>query len=127
MQINGKALNDKVTNLKGKVLYNNNSGSNGTVTLSESSANFDCLEIFFKEQSGVPEFSSTRVSSANGKRANLEISSTDSSASGVWIKLKTVSISGTAISSVFQAEGAVKGGTVSNSNFIYIVKIIGYK
>ena len=119
---NGLELNTKPV-----VLYNNAPGTTGTVTLSQTAANFSYLDIFFREQSNPSEHSYARIYSPNGKCVNLVISSTDSSHSDVWVKVRTVSISGTSLTTTLYAEGAVKGNTATASNFIYIVRVEGYK
>ena len=54
----------------GTVLYNNTSGTNGTVTLSDSVANYDYLVIYFKNSNG--NRCSIKIHSPNGQLAMLE-------------------------------------------------------
>lgn len=54
---------------KPKVLYNNSSGTNGTVTLNETAANFAYLEIFYSFNGG---HFSKKISSPNSKNIILD-------------------------------------------------------
>ena len=47
----------------------NTTGSNGTITLTETAANFTIIDIFFKGNNGYYDF--TRVYNPNGKTVNL--------------------------------------------------------
>ncbi len=55
-----------------KNLYNNESGTTGTITLSESAANFAYIEIFYKKSNST-HLKSVRAYSPNGKSMNLSI------------------------------------------------------
>lgn len=110
-----------------KNLYNNTSGTNGTVTLSETAANFSYLEIFYRDQSSPSEYSSVKIYSPNGKRANLLISTSNSELNGFWDKEKTVSISGTSISNLWNCEWDNSNNVLQNYNLIYIVRVDGYR
>lgn len=110
-------------------LYDNSSGSNGSITLSQSAANFTFLEIYCKTNDG--QYTSTRVYSPNGKNVNI-IGAYPFSANYSYIKPKTVSISGTSISNYNTQYGQIWVNTsgsalASNSNNIYITKVWGYK
>ena len=111
-------------------LYNNTSGgTNGTVTLSSSAANFNYLEIFFRNNDGNNYVSSQKIYSPNGKITSLfhshPVSTTDST---TYFKSKEVSISGTSITNKSYAEPYIYGTACSNtsSNNIYIVRVDGW-
>ena len=112
-------------------LYNNTSGSNGTITLGSSSANYDYIEIFFKENSNKSVLSSVKVYSPNGKNVALtSFENTDDYNYFMNIKSSNVSISGTSITKTFNKETNITGGggvTCATANRIYIVRVIGYK
>jgi hypothetical protein len=110
-----------------KNLYNNSTGTNGTVTLSETVANFAYIEIFYKDQSSPSEYSSVKIYSPNNKRANLLISTSNSELNGFWHKQKTVSISGTSISNLWNCEWDSNNNVLQNYNLIYIVRVDGYR
>ena len=107
-----------------KVIYAfNATGTDGTVTLTETAANFTFIDIFFKGNDGYYDF--TRVYSPNGKVANL--STMESTASGnVNCKWKAVTISTTSITNKYYAE-MDNGGTPASTNHIKICGVIGYK
>lgn len=56
-----------------KNLYNNTSGATGTITLSETSANFTYIDIFYKHPSDTG-YKTCRIFSPNGKMAQLDMS-----------------------------------------------------
>ena len=113
---------------KPTVLYNNASGAKGTITLSESAANFSYLEIFYKLGSRSLSEKSTTVHDPNGKTANLTFSYYYNTTYGVYVFTKDAVISGTTIT------GANAGWEyIGNDRYIgayddiSILKVIGYK
>ncbi len=118
----------------GAVIYYNSSGSNGTITLSNSANNFNMLEIYFRTNEGTNWVQSCKVYNPNGKYVLLSAILSDSESSGgyIWVKGRTVYINGTSIStsSSHAAEGWFNGnnacGYNSSKNFIYITQVVGY-
>ena len=114
-------------------LYDNSSGTTGTVTLNETSANFAYLEIFYGKSEGNPIYrNSVKVNAPNGKIANLLIAYNIYSGSMSQLQSKCVSISGTSVANTSNTTGYVNlynGRSVEwgNSNEIKIYKIIGYR
>lgn len=112
----------------GAVLYNNITGTNGTVYLSESVANFSWLRIFYRDNDWFK--ASIDVHSPQGTYGDLVI--TAKSPSGIfWTKHRTVSISGSAISSIrygcYSVYGTAVGGNGDeNTNNIWITAVVGY-
>lgn len=110
----------------GKVLYENNNGSNETITLNDSASNYKFIEIFYKSNDNA--YSSVRVDTPNGKRVSLlAFWSIDD-----WLygKIKQISISDNKINNLAFQQVVIDSGaspTVSLSNYIYITKVIGYK
>ncbi len=139
MNVSGPSCNFSVANAAltknstrvlhgGKVLYSNASGTNGTVTLSESAANFSMLEIFYSAGQNDNINKSTRVYSPNGKRvalsAALMIAGGDS-----YQKGKVVTVSGTSISRYgdwYGDCGVLSASSVSGKDYIYITHVVGY-
>ena len=119
--------------LKPSSLYDNSSGTTGTVTLNETSANFAYLEIFYGKSEGNPIYrNSVKVNAPNGKIANLLIAYNIYSGSMSQLQSKCVSISGTSVANTSNTTGYVNlynGRSVEwgNSNEIKIYKIIGYR
>ncbi len=109
-------------------LYDNSSGTTGTVTLSDSAANYTYLEIFYKDTgNNIPEFS-TKIKSPNGKNVALSIVAPTTN-SNTRTTSKLVTINSTSItnvrSSVYFANKS--GIDYYTSNEISIVKVIGWK
>lgn len=121
-----------VNNLKPVVLYNNSNGTQGTITLSQSAANFVILEIFYGSTSG--GFKSTRVYSPNNKYALLSYEWFDKSNSsnvGHITAKKEVKISGTSITNsyirrIYFYPNYTKPLEDGNDN-VSIFTVIGYK
>lgn len=118
---------------KPKTLYDNSSGTTGTVTLNETAANFSYLEIFFSKSEGNNLYrNSTKVYSPNGKIVNLIIAYNIGNAGLLQLQPKCVSISGTTVSNTSNTTGYVNlynGRSVEwgNNNEIKIHRILGYR
>ena len=110
----------------GKVLYENNNGSNETITLNDSTENYKYIEIFY--QSNDAACSSVKIANPNGKRVSLQAFwSVDNYCYG---KIKQVSIDNNKMNNLAAQQliiGSCVSPTISLSNFIYITKVIGYK
>lgn len=108
---------------KGKVLFNGD--TNGTVTLNETSANYEYLEIFYRNND--QQYSSVKVYQPNGKQVSLFscfVNNTDY----LMIKGAKVTISGTSIIKNGYAEFNAKGQTsITWANNTFITRVIGYK
>lgn len=112
------------------VLYNNASGTTGTVQLSESTANFNYLEIFYARKSSVVQFESVKVYSPNSKSIGLSLNYSNGGDTSQYYS-KIVTISGTNIAVTREIATTANGtyGTVSvaESTVINIYKVIGYR
>lgn len=111
-------------------LYNNATGTTGTVTLSETSANFTYIEIFYILHTG--QYMSTKIYSPNGKNAQL---------GGIWAtndnvlqaNTKLVKISGTSITNVHSGPDWYANIILGNvdslgvQNKLTIVRVVGYR
>lgn len=101
-----------------KTLYNNTSGTTGSVTLNESVANFDCIEIIYDGG-----YISKRVFSPNGKMITIPLHYYVNSLAQVQFAYLT--ISGTTItkgkSYYFSHDNQ------GESNDLKIYKVIGYR
>ena len=110
-----------------KVLYENASGSNSNITLSDNASNYEYLEIFFRNNDNI--YSSVKVYQPNGKKVNL-ISQYNNGSDTIWFKIAICLISGNTITK----DNAVEMKLISNSsvgifngNNIYITRVVGYK
>ena len=111
---------------RGVTLYSNGAGSTGTITLSETAANFSILEIYYMDaKSGGSGFKSTRVSSPNGKVALLDFINED----GTNVRLATsrATISGTAIGRSHSQVNYAPATNTYDVNEISIYRVIGYR
>ena len=118
---NGGTWSDWEDIYRTKSLYDNSSGTNGTVTLSETSANFSYIEII--SQRGSNYYSSGKIASPNGKTVNLTTSAFNTY---VYLYSKQVVISGTSIT-VGSARYWNKNGDTNTDDSNKIIKVIGYR
>lgn len=127
--VNDSATAWEFLELKSTVLYDNNSGTTGTITLSQSAANFSYLEIMYAKENC---FQSARIPSPNNRRANLQLFERASGTDIQQIIYADVTISGTTISKTyvgsinFGTNGSLIGGSASD-NTISIYRVLGYK
>lgn len=109
------------------VLYNNASGSNATsITLSDSAANYNYIEIFYRSNDNV--YSSLKVDSPNTKLINL--TAFYAGGADIYNNSCNYTINGTSITRGTGVSWYILSNTtVSSSNAynIYITKVIGYK
>lgn len=117
-------------------LYNNTSGTTGNVTLGETSASFNEIEILYTltntDGSGnsFETFKSVNIPSPNGKKVNLEGITFHTSAGVVQLGWVTLTISGTSISRGTEGfMNLVQGQTPTRSTQtkIKIYRIQGYR
>ncbi len=110
-------------------LYSNNSGTSGTVALSDSSANYDKLVVYYFNDDS--HCFSVEIASANGKTTNLITNRVLNSNSTLYVKASQVSISGSTIT--FDGNYGYVRITSSSVNIsvsdqkIKIYKVVGYK
>lgn len=111
--------------LNEKVLFTGD--SNAAITLSETSANFKYIEVFFKDNDDT--YSSVKVYEPNNKFVDLTILARWSST--FYIKQKRIAISGTNITNENATEAyfttAPKIGITTTANNIYITRVVGYR
>ena len=116
------------------VLYNNTSGTNGTVTLSQSAANFDHMRIYAKFQGNATDnftFCSTDVYSPNGKRVTVMCAGVDNSGiTCLYLHTKDLMVSGTSITvmnwgySWFQSSSATSNvAGIEQGNYVYVTRV----
>ena len=121
------SLNTKIT---GTSLYEDSTGTKGTVTLSDSAANYNFLEIFFYNSStGTNTHKFIKVFNPNNK--NILLDFVDFNSSSLNFETRVMLISGTSISNVRRrhytiadSESWTPYGSASDS--IYITKVVGY-
>ena len=111
---------------RAKSLYENASGTTGTVTLSETSANFKYLEIFYN---GGGTYDSTKVFTPDGKTASLRTTSQETNNINNYFNCRSVKISGTSITTTTYARSVFySSSNISQANNgVSIVKVLGYR
>lgn len=112
-----------------RILYENTSGNNGTITLVDNVKNYKEIEIYFKNNDGyinnVKILSSTTLTTL--------MNSTNSAGTGaIYFKSRNISINGNTIGTASSrtSESAISGTNTcssNSSNLIYITKVIGYR
>ena len=107
---------------KPDVLYNNSSGTNGTVTLSASAANYNHMRIYTRTNDG--NYQAYTAYSPNGNNVTLSVLNANST--DIWAKTVMVTVSGTSITpiSTKYAECKVNGSNAREANAnTYIIRV----
>ena len=115
--------------MKETVLYDNQSGSNGTITLSDSVENYTYLEIYYRPNDTSSYQGFTKVYSPNNKYCSLEYSLVTLSGDELYTKYRNIYIRNNTITSQDQRYAEVREtrSTVTSNNYIYITRVVGYK
>ena len=107
-------------------LFESSSGASSGITLSDSIANYNAVEIFYHSSDNV--YGNTgKIYSPSGRAISLvapfNIDTT------IYNKQARISITGTTATISDQRETAMSGGgvTVNSGTYFYINKIVGYK
>ena len=112
---------------KPKNLYNNTSGTAGTVTLSETSANFTYLEIFYKDTINSRN-GYMRIYSPNGKSFWLNYREFSTTATTSYTFGRRFDISGTSITPTNDYGFLASNSQISTrENRFSIIRVDGYK
>ena len=123
--VSKNALVDLLTG--GVQLYTDGGTANyGNVTLSQSAAGMAKIVIYYKNSDGA--IGSTELQSPNGKSALLILA--NSNGSSAWIKMRGVSVSGTAISTTATAPNTqlrLPDGWASTGDYIAITEVRGWR
>lgn len=115
-------------------LYNNSSGTTGTVTLSETAANFNYLELYYCDNNN-KQHRSVKIANPNNKIVTLDTAEAYDKDKNIYIRTTNYTISNTSIivraymyMNFWQFSGGEDCGVdVEKSNYIKIVKVLGYK
>lgn len=112
-------------------IYNNATGTAGTVTLSESAGNFRYLEIFYRDKQGnYPGYNSVKVYSPNGKRVDtttIQKESANTNTSLIRINTRSLTISGSSITVDNYQVNYVPNSGMYRENEQYVVRVLGYR
>ena len=115
-----------VTAVVPKILYNNTTGTTGAVTLSSSSVNFNCIEIFYNKKGLC---GSVKIYNPNGKTAVLSLSCFVGTV--FQILSKRMKIKGTSMTVIDGTAGYLNAYStdrveVLEENEMYITTVLGY-
>ena len=128
--VNDSATAWEYLELKPTSLYDNSSGSNGTITLSQTAANFSYLEIFYTDNAG-NQMQSIRVASPNGKTITLDcIEPNNSGQAYAYQRISSYSISGTSVTrknSVYIQHNPSAVPNINTNVYIVIKKVLGWR
>ena len=108
----------------GAVLYNNSSGSTGTITLTDNASNYDFLEIYYAEHNNGNVKQMVKVENPDGKAAQMQVLS--QSGTDIRVNVQRATISGTTITKQYGQVNYMSGSKYT-VNEIYIEKVVGYR
>lgn len=113
----------------GTVLYENSSGTAGTVTLSDSAANYKKIIIHYRDNNGY--YKTVTVDDPNGKSISMEILWHRIGNTNLYLKVEQALITGSSIE-IAGNKGQTRVGNntsiVENGGeYILIWKVVGYK
>ena len=126
LNVNGKILANGI-DINGTILYDNESGTTGTVTLSESAANFNYLEIYAGRMYWQY---CTKIQHPNNTKTNLVTAYSEVNNKTFYTYCKCIQISGTSIITNYsQIQFTPNGGTpsVGADDSYKIFKVVGYR
>ncbi len=103
------------------VLYDNTSGTTGTITLSQSAANFSHMRIYYRDTDNL--YNSVDVYDPNGK--GLWLSSAAIESYGTYFKRAAVQINANKITFTRNDEAFIKGSLyeINAGNYIYVTRV----
>jgi hypothetical protein len=126
------ATKEEVDFLKPVILYANEEGENGEITLTDSAANYTYIEIYFKDNVD-SDYGCEKFYNPNGKSVVIDITKSwygSDSAMHCEIRSRTININGNSVTNVEQGIISIRKEEISshsNTNHIYITRILGYK
>ena len=129
--INANNLNHNFNELKSYILYNNISGSNENIVLSDNAENYSYLEIFFVDNNK-HDYSSIKYV-PNGENISLSLANgfTDSNVLHFVNRFSIYNVSGKNITISSGRNGFINmtqsNTVVTAGSYIYITRVIGYK
>lgn len=121
---NKEKLSTVLDNLKAKVLYENTGGTNGNITLNDSSANYTYIEVYYRNNDGFYGFK--RFYKPNNR--NVVLNSFYLSNSNIVFKLQSRKFSGKSFNVLTNGEVSITAITyIKTTANTYVTLVIGYK
>ena len=121
-------------NSRRTTLYENDtwSGNQGDITLSDSTANYDYLEIFYATRSlGGEGYKSVKIANPNGKTIDLDMVIRKADDNVMYFISNLYNISGTTLTLKAIGSSYVYNNSSNNvntsTNYIYVKKVVGIK
>ncbi len=116
--------------INGYVLYNNNEGTNENITLSDSVANYQYIEIFFRDDASL--YKSYKFYNCDGNQVSLDINVINPSHKNQYIQTSIRKINAKTINVVCSREIKINCSnktieSTNEGNYIYITRVVGYK
>ena len=129
----GETATEARTNLevmKAYTLYENSSGTQSTITLSDSSANYEYIEIYFR--SNMNYYDASKIYNPSGRSISLNTAEISLEKSRGYVKVSTINFSGnTVIFTVNKGQVTLIGNDTplfsTDTIMMWIYKIVGYK
>lgn len=126
-------IKNSVNALYPVVLYNNPSGSNGTITLSDNVTNYSFIEIYYKSNDDYVD--SKKLVGANCNACLVAYQPNRSGDNEAYIKFRVITINDNTISTRQNSGGyfikeivlTTDGYQQFANNYIYITRVLGYK
>lgn len=122
-----KSLEVNGVNILPITLYESN-GSNGTIPLSDSLANYSYVEVYYRDNNS-GDYGFSKLDTPNGKSESLSL--IEGTSANTLIRRTKYTFSGTSITPSSTQRGYIQIGstitTVTDANYIYITKVLGYK
>lgn len=133
-----EAITDNITVTKSKidwstiskVLYNDPTGTTGDVALSETAANFEYIEIFYRTND--QDYGSTKVYQPDGKKVSLSTAVHAIGTGELVYKVSIKEFDGVNLKKVVDGAGTQYGEassattSISHQNNVYITRVVGY-
>ena len=117
-----------------RVLYSNDSNTGTSVSLSDNTSNYSCLEIFYRDNHSDSDRQylrkSVRVYNPYGKIVELSFIEPNAANNAIYVRSAYYSITGTSMTIGRYNYTTLKNNepiVVQHNNYIYITQVIGYR
>ena len=120
----------EISSRRGMILYNNSSGTTGTIELSGNLSNYGCIDVVWHDGDNdhTRNYYTNRIFYPDGKTTSLTTHILNDG--GIWVKSSTITTSGNAIWHNWSRCFGVNTSTQLSrwdENAVYIMQVRGYK